>query len=376
MVSGITIQQYFEQYRGASLLLDVRSPGEYEHAHIPGAYSLPLFTNDERRIVGTAYKQESREKAIKIGLKYFGPKMVKMVEEVERLRAENQKLNAEGERRRPEGQGLDGTGEKDASSLPIVVHCWRGGMRSAGVAWLLDLYGFEVRTIRGGYKSYRHWCLRQLSGQYQLQLLGGYTGTGKTEILQALAAQGEQVIDLEGLACHKGSAFGNINMPPQPTQEMFENQLALALHQAGSTGRRIWLEDESQRIGSVNIPFGFFQHMRQSPLLFAELPFEQRLDYIVKDYGKGDIEKLVNAIIRIQKRLGGLEAKNAIQHLLEGDLRSCFGILLRYYDKWYLKSLPLHRPQLAQTQQTVPLQGTRPADHARQLLAALPLELA
>jgi tRNA 2-selenouridine synthase len=374
MVSGITIQQYFEQYHGASLLLDVRSPGEYEHAHIPGANSLPLFTNDERRIVGTAYKQESREKAIKIGLKYFGPKMVKMVEEVERLQAESQKLKAEGERRRPDGPGMVGAGENKESNRPIVVHCWRGGMRSAGVAWLLDLYGFEVHTIKGGYKSFRHWCLRQLSGQYRLQLLGGYTGTGKTEILRALAAQGEQVIDLEGLACHKGSAFGHINMPPQPSQEMFENQLALALWQAGATGRRIWLEDESQRIGNVNIPFVFFQQMQQSPLLFAELPFEQRLDYIVKDYGKGDIEQLVNAIIRIQKRLGGLEAKNAIQHLLEGDLRSCFGILLRYYDKWYLKSLPLHRPQAPPIYQTVLLQGTHPADHARQLMAALPPE--
>ncbi|MCU0334491.1 MAG: tRNA 2-selenouridine(34) synthase MnmH [Chitinophagaceae bacterium] len=253
-----------------------------------------------------------------------------------------------------------------------MVHCWRGGMRSAGVAWLLDLYGLKVFTIKGGYKSFRHWCLQQLSGQYPLQLLGGYTGTGKTEILQALAAQGEQVIDLEGLACHKGSAFGNINMPPQPSQEMFENQLALALFQASGTGRRIWLEDESQRIGSVNIPFGFFQHMRQSPLLFAELPFEQRLDYIVKDYGKGDIEKLVNAIIRIQKRLGGLEAKNAIQCLLEQDIRGCFAILLRYYDKWYLKSLPMHRPHLVQWQQTLALQGSQSADHARQLLAALP----
>lgn len=345
MIRSISITDYFQQY-SHGLLLDVRSPGEYEHAHIPGARSLPLFTNDERKVVGTAYKQESRERAIKIGLKYFGPKMVKMVEEVEKLRAEGEK--------------------QEENECPIVVHCWRGGMRSAGVAWLLDLYGFEVYTIKGGYKSFRHWCLQQLDASHTMRIIGGYTGSGKTELLHALASRGEYIIDLEGLASHKGSAFGSINMPAQPSQEMFENKLAMAL--AAANDRTIWMEDESQRIGDVNMPFGFFKKMRSAPLYFLDIPFEERLDYIVKDYGKGDIEKLVNAIIRIQKRLGGLEAKNAIQCLLEQDIRGCFAILLRYYDKWYLKGLDQHRVDVGDRLTNLSLPNTNAAANATALM--------
>ena len=352
VIRSISISDYFHQY-SHGLLLDVRSPGEYEHAHIPGARSLPLFTNDERKVVGTAYKQESREKAIKIGLKYFGPKMVKMVEEVEKLKAESIKQKAEGK------------GQEEVD-FPIVVHCWRGGMRSAGVAWLLDLYGFEVYTIKGGYKSFRHWCLQQLDASHTMRIIGGYTGSGKTELLHALASRGEYIIDLEGLASHKGSAFGNINMPPQPSQEMFENKLAMAL--AAAKSRTIWMEDESQRIGDVNMPFGFFKKMRLAPLYFLDIPFEERLDYIVKDYGKGDIEKLVNAIIRIQKRLGGLEAKNAIQCLLEQDIRGCFAILLRYYDKWYLKGLDQHRIDVGDRLTNLTLPTTNAMANATALL--------
>src|SRR4029077_3168588 len=190
-------------------VLDVRSPGEYQHGHIPGAYSLSLFSDEERKIVGTAYKQESREKAIKLGLAFFGKKMVNMVEEVETLVA-NHKL-------------ADTINSKPRH---VLVHCWRGGMRSAGVAWLLDLYGFTVYTLVGGYKAYRNWVLKQFDKEYNLHVLGGYTGSGKTQPIQQLARQGEIIIDLEKIANHKGSAFGNLERNPQPSQEMFENELA------------------------------------------------------------------------------------------------------------------------------------------------------
>ncbi|MDQ6813019.1 MAG: tRNA 2-selenouridine(34) synthase MnmH [Bacteroidota bacterium] len=318
-------------------VIDVRSEGEYMHAHIPGAVSMPLFNNNERKIVGTAYKQQSRQKAIKLGLAIFGKKMVEMVEFVEGLIVH----------------------QPPNTAKTVVVHCWRGGMRSGGVSWLLDLYGFKVYTIIGGYKAYRQWGVKQFEKDYNTTILGGYTGSGKTFVIEELKKQHQVVIDLEDLAKHKGSAFGNINMPQQPSQEMFENMLALELRNAHEALERlslmaknepaktfthhpspcIWLEDESQRIGLVNIPTVFFKKMRTRLVYFLDIPFEERLKHIVSGYGKGDKQELAGAIIRIQKRLGGLEAKLAINYLLEDNLTESFRILLKYYDKQYLKGL-------------------------------------
>ena len=129
-------------------------------------------------------------------------------------------------------------------------------MRSAAISWLLDLYGFKIYTLAGGYKAYRNWVLAQFKKNYSFQLIGGYTGSGKTELLGALKKSEKFVVDLEGLAGHKGSAFGNIGLPPQPGQEQFENKLAEALQHCvqANPSATIWLEDESQRIGTVNIP--------------------------------------------------------------------------------------------------------------------------
>jgi len=308
--------QAFLQATKDQLIFDVRSPGEYEHAHIPGAHSLPLFTNEERKVVGTAYKQESREKAIKIGLDYFGTKTVKLIEEVEKLIA-----------------------ERKSSSKEIGVHCWRGGMRSAAIAWLLDLYGFKVFLLNGGYKAYRNWAIQQFDCNYEMRIIGGYTGSNKTGIIEELKKANEKTIDLEGLAAHKGSAFGNLEQHPQPSQEMFENLLATELdkHKSNKNSEIIFLEDESQRIGNVNIPVPLYNTMREHPVLFINIPFEQRLQHILNDYGAHGKDKLVTAIMRIKKKLGGLETKNAINFILEDDLKSCFTLLLNYYDKLYLK---------------------------------------
>ena len=316
-------------------VFDVRSPGEYAHAHIPGAYSLPLFSDEERKTVGTAYKQQGKQKAIKHGLDFFGVKMKQMVEAVEEILALRQKaLRKKG----------NAGAKPDQHKSPVLVHCWRGGMRSAGVAWLLDLYGFEVYTLEGGYKAFRNMVLSQFEKDYAIKILGGYTGSGKTELLEALQQKGEPVINLEQLAHHKGSAFGGIGQLPQPSQEMFENKLAMEL--LAKTGNDdagmqncFWLEDESQRIGIINIPHAFWKTMRTKPVYFIDIPFEARLDFIESAYGKLEKEKLVNAIIRIQKRLGPLETKSTIGFLLEDNYREAFRILLAYYDKTYSKAL-------------------------------------
>lgn len=302
-------------------VLDVRSPGEYNHAHIPGAHSLPLFTDQERKIVGTAYKQESREKAIKIGLRYFGTKMEHMVEAVEQLTSLPEKHINEGRKK------------------IVLVHCWRGGMRSSGVAWLLDLYGFKVYTLSGGYKVFRKWVLGQFEKPYSFKVIGGYTGSGKTEILNTLKQLGENVIDLEAMASHKGSAFGNLGEPKQPSQEMFENKFALELSEFDIQKSAIWIEDESQRIGDINIPSQLFKCKQSQRVYFMDIPFEDRLKYVINGYGRFDKEDLAKAIVRIKKRLGALETKNAINYLLEDDIANCFAVLLKYYDKWYSKSL-------------------------------------
>ena len=358
-VQKINIQEFLllaKQYP----VLDVRSPGEYAHAHIPASHSLPLFTDEERKQVGTAYKQQSREAAIKIGLDYFGVKMRKMVEEVESLIAARCLLAEKMQHPNNEQQATGNT---------VLIHCWRGGMRSAAVAWLLDMYGFKVYLLAGGYKAYRKWVLAQFEKEYNFNIIGGYTGSGKTLLLHELKDQQKMIIDLEGLANHKGSAFGTLEGILQPGQEMFENLLGEALYVAGcsleekdsSTNKEqrptdIFLEDESQRIGNLQIPMAFWRNMRKSPVFFMDIPFEERLVYITEEYGKLKKEAIKEAILRIQKRLGGLETKNALNFLEAVNMKECFRILLTYYDKWYHKGLH-NRENIAALLNKIPCAG-------------------
>jgi tRNA 2-selenouridine synthase len=331
-------------------VFDVRSPGEYNHAHIPGAYSLPLFTDEERAVVGTAYKQESREAAIKHALDFFGPKMKKMVEEVEGTVNNHESLVKEN--RNETVFKAQNSQLTTHDSRLILLYCWRGGMRSGAVAWLMDVYGFKVYTLMGGYKKFRNYVLETFRLSFHFKILGGYTGSGKTEVLKEMKKMGERIIDLEDIAKHKGSAFGNIGMPGQPSQEMFENLLSCELRALSSNHSEVskashggrgmeeaWLEDESQRIGLVNLPNDLWATMRKSPVYFLDIPFGERLSHIVQEYGELDKQKMIDAILRIRERLGGLEVKRAIEFLKQDNPIESFRILLKYYDKWYVKAL-------------------------------------
>lgn len=341
-ISKIGIQDFL-RLRGQHLVFDVRSPGEYNHAHIPGAYSLPLFTDEERKVVGTAYKQQSREQAIKIGLDYFGAKMRKIVEDVEAM--------------------LKGRNDKT-----VLVHCWRGGMRSAGIAWLLDLYGFKVYTLVGGYKAYRQWARERFEQPYPFNIIGGFTGSGKTQVLHELKNIGQHTIDLEALAKHRGSAFGAIEGESCPTQEMFENLLAEELNMHLVSGDSvIWLEDESQRIGTVNIPHPLWVTMRQAAVCFIEVPFEERLKHISEEYGMQPKDKLAGAVQRIQKRLGPLETKMTLQYLEEDNITEAFRILLKYYDKQYNKALE-KRDEPATVIQHISCDSVDATDNAQRII--------
>ncbi len=329
------------------LIIDVRSPGEYLHAHIPGAFSLPLFSDEERAAIGTTYKQKSREAAIKLGLPFFGTKMFAMIETVEEWSREYEKT----EKKKP----------------TILVHCWRGGMRSAAVAWLLDLYGFKTEQLTGGYKAYRNWVLAQFEKEYKMKVLGGYTGSGKTEILLQLQKSKIPVIDLEGLAHHKGSAFGALGQQEQPSQEQFENNLATALFKTASTENYFWIEDESQRIGTNMLPLSFFKNLRNSICYFIDIPFESRLKFIVQGYGKFTVADLIAATLRIQKRLGGLETKNVVNLLVENNIEAAFDILLKYYDKVYLKNVESAPIPKIKTE-TIKVQEVNPVSNAGLLM--------
>lgn len=307
-------------------VLDVRSPGEYLHAHIPGAVSVPIFNDEQRKIIGTAYKNQSRQIAVNHGLDYFSERMKIIPKEIEKL--------------------LTSGTENNNSPATFLVHCWRGGMRSGAVAWLLDLYGYKIYLLEGGYKAFRTWVLAQFEKGYSLKILGGFTGSGKTEVLKELESEGERIINLEDLANHKGSAFGALGEERQPTSEMFENLLALQLWKIsvkdngnGKTKKDIWVEDESAHIGTVGIPKTFWAQMRKSNLFFLDIPFKDRLKNILKIYGGFEKEQLTECALKINKRLGGLETKNTIQFINEGKIKDAFSILLKYYDKMYAQSL-------------------------------------
>lgn len=313
-------------------IIDVRSPDEYTHAHVPGAFHVPLFTDEQRAIIGTAYKKQNRHTAVNHGLSFFSDRMKVIPKEIETIITDHRQKDISSpyplsENKRP----------------GILVYCWRGGMRSEAVAWLMSLYGDKIYLLNGGYKSFRRWALSQFQENYRLKILGGYTGSGKTDLLEEFKKNGEIVIGLEHLANHKGSAFGALGETSQPSNEMFENLLAVELwkarKQSVQSNREIWVEDESAHISKVGIPKPFWDQMRESPLYFMDVDFEKRVDYIVKMYGIYDKQDLTDCVLRIQKRLGGLNAKNAISFLSEDNFKGAFSILIKYYDKMYEDSL-------------------------------------
>lgn len=321
-----------------TLLLDVRTPAEYAESHIPGARNLPLFDDDERAEIGTLYKQVDPRTALLKGLELVGPKMRPLVEQTDEW----------------------------AAGGCVMVHCWRGGQRSGSVAWLLEMSGYEVQVVKGGYKAYRRFVQDRLAAlALPLLVVGGPTGAGKTEVLYELAKRGEQVIDLEGLAHHKGSSFGALGEAPQPSVAAFENRLYQQMSDL-DLSRRVWIEDESRMIGLVALPEGLFKQMQQAPVYLLEVSEEARLDRLVEVYAGHDKDALAAAFQRIRKRLGGLRLQQAMQALEREDYREAARLALAYYDKAYRHHSEQKRP--GQQKIALPLPSDSPSEIAEALI--------
>ncbi len=298
-------------------VIDVRSPAEFLQGHIPGSVNIPLFDNEERKVVGTAYKQVNKEAAMYIGLDYAGKKLVKLAKEGEQVAGKNKTL---------------------------LVHCWRGGMRSKSMVWLFETMGITCHLLQGGYKSYRNYIREALALPLNLLVIGGRTGSGKTAVLNHLKNKGEQIIDLEGLAHHKGSAFGALGEIEQPSTEQFENDLGreiLFLDPKQVT----WIEDESRNVGKCVIPGEFFSSMRKAEIVFLDIPREQRAMHLVEDYAKYKQEDLRGCILKIEKRLGGDRTREALEAIDREDFFNTAMITLHYYDKAYMYSLEKNHEQ-------------------------------
>lgn len=317
MPTALDIEKFLEE-GSRSIIIDVRTPAEYEQGHIPGAFNIPLFTNEERAIVGTLYKKTGRQEAIHKGLEIFGPRMTWYLEQLNKF-----KENSEFYK-----------GEDSNNHKTLYVHCWRGGMRSGSMAWLFEIYGYKVYTLKKGYKSFRTWALQEFQKSRKIKIIGGKTGSGKTLVLPELKKRGCQVIDLENLAHHKGSSFGAIGELPQPSQEHFENKLALELRST-LPDQDLFLEDESKLIGQRIIPKELFFQMRAGIVYYLDIPFEERAMYISEQYGKYPKEDLLAATQRILRRLDTRFSKDALRYIEEGNLIESFKISLKYYDKTY-----------------------------------------
>tara|TARA_R110002012_G_scaffold234030_2_gene407549 strand:- start:79316 stop:80380 length:1065 start_codon:yes stop_codon:yes gene_type:complete len=294
-------------------VIDARSEREFDQSHIPGSINIPILNNNERIQVGTLYKERGPEEATIKGFELVGPRFHLILKDALK--------------RFPEKK--------------IIIYCWRGGMRSHILSWLLSMVGFEIFRVVGGYKTYRTYSYELVRKDWNLIVLGGKTGSGKTRLLKKLHKAGEQIIDLEGLANHKGSAFGAIGQPVQPSVEQFENEFAETLQNLDPE-KPSWVENESRKIGRLILPDKFYHQMLASPLIDIYKTDQERIDLIKKEYASLPQDELILAVLRIKKRLGGLRTSQAIQAIIDGNHEDWISNMLIYYDKAYTFDLDKH----------------------------------
>lgn len=315
MEKGLDILTFLKKAETVPVV-DVRTPAEYARGHIPNAYNIPLFSDAERKSVGITYKQSGQGDAIMMGLEFAGPKMKEIASQAVKIAVEKQ----------------------------ILLHCWRGGMRSANMAWLFRTVGLKSQVLDGGYKSFRRHVLSYLENDFSFVVIGGLTGSGKTDVLRALEKRGEQVLDLEKLAHHKGSAFGGLGESAQCTNEQFENDIYWSLK--GLVNKRtLWTEDESRTIGRNTLPAGIYKSIRSAPLICLDASLKNRIERLVRDYAKFPKESLSEAVQKIRPKLGDQISRSALEGIEEGDYHRTAELVLNYYDKTYRYGLEKRAPE-------------------------------
>lgn len=308
MVTPLSIKDFLT-FAHKHPIIDVRAPQEFINGHIPGACNIPLLSDDQRAVVGTMYKQQGKNEAIRVGLELVGPQLKNYIDAVEAL-----------------------------NSKTVLVYCARGGMRSKSFCMLLATCGYRAYQLINGYKGFKQYLCAQAEKPYKIILLGGKTGSGKTALLHELQNKGEQVVDLEGLAHHRGSVFGPLHQAAQPSQEQFIVN-CLSTLAACDPNNVIWIEKESYKIGNLSIPSPLWLIMAHAPTMYINIPREQRLTTIMTDYGTATKEQLTACVKILTKKLGGARTQQLCTELDSGNIVGVADSLIDYYDQLYAFSL-------------------------------------
>jgi tRNA 2-selenouridine synthase len=312
--SMFTVVPFDESLLETHLTVDVRTPLEYEDDHIPGAINVPLLSNDERVEIGIIHKNDGPHAARIRGLEMTASRFPGIVAEIATA----------------------------ATGRPILVYCWRGGLRSKTVASILGLTGHPVFQLRGGYKAYRA-AVTSYFAPFQppgpLIVLHGLTGVGKTTLLCKIGTGPFTVIDLEGLACHRGSAFGAVGLSQDLSQKRFESLLWDALRKS-PPGRPVILEGESRRIGAISLPEELYLKMQDGFKVWCETTLSTRVARLIEEYGKpGYRDEMAASLDRIRKKLGGEKHAEIAGYLERWEMGPFMSeLLLNYYDKVYYKT--------------------------------------
>jgi tRNA 2-selenouridine synthase len=317
-LKSVTAEDLTSQLGAFDTIIDARSPAEYADDHLPGAVNWPVLDNDERREVGTTDKQVSPFDARKTGAALVARRIADLLEREVR--------------------------DKPREWQPLV-YCWRGGKRSGTLAWFLDQIGFRTQVLQGGYKAFREQVreqLKTLPEQFDFTVIAGRTGSGKTRLLQALAEQGAQVLDLEALACHRGSVLGGLPHDPQPTQKAFDTAVWHTLQGFDAT-RPVFVESESRKIGALAVPEALLSRMRaHGRCIFVTLPDDERVHLLLEEYGF--FAQQADRFCEHMATLAELRGKDTVARwqsmAQQGQWAEVFNELMQqHYDPLYLRSM-------------------------------------
>jgi tRNA 2-selenouridine synthase len=316
--AAIDVKKALELQQRGALLVDVRSPAEFAETTIPGAINVPIFDNAERAEVGTIYSEVGQREARRRAIELVAPRIPQILKEIDEAR--------------------------DPGSPPAIIFCWRGGARSLAITSFLDLAGIPALQLAGGHKAFRRYINEYFAKTdfTKMLVVRGPTGVGKTQLLRTLTRESYPVLDLEGLANHRGSAFGAVGLGDQPTQKMFEALLWQRLEQLRHK-KYLLTEGESKRIGRLVIPGRLHQAMLAGASIWIDAPIDYRVEVIMQDYPARDsmADAFAPSILALKDRLGKKTVAGLIELLQQRKWPELIErLLVDYYDPLYLHTMP------------------------------------